>query len=36
VYDVEIAYADYTRRQTVRGLEVKAGATTTRTVELVP
>ena len=36
VYDVEIAYADYTRRQIVRGLEVKAGATTTRTVELVP
>jgi len=36
VYDAEIAYADYTRRQVVRGLEVRAGATTTRTIELGP
>jgi len=35
-YDVEIAYADYSKTKTVTGLIVRAGETTQETVELKP
>lgn len=35
-YDVEIAYADYTATETVKGLVVRAGETTKKVVELKP